>query len=79
MKATPARLRFRRFGSSLFWMVPLLAAGCGITATKSFSPLDFFMPGLLKAEPPQSLAPQSTNILLCVRISPLALSDAALR
>lgn len=30
----------------------VLAAGCsGINATKSISPLDFFLPGLLKTEP----------------------------
>jgi hypothetical protein len=31
----------------------LLVAGCsGINASKSVSPLDFFLPGLLKADPP---------------------------
>jgi hypothetical protein len=31
----------------------LLVAGCsGINASKSFSPLDFFLPGLIKADPP---------------------------
>jgi len=33
----------------------LLVAGCsGINASKSVSPLDFFLPGLLKADPPPS-------------------------
>jgi len=33
--------------------VLLLAAGCsGINATKSISPLDFLLPGILKADPP---------------------------
>jgi hypothetical protein len=31
----------------------LLVAGCsGINASKSVSPLDFFLPGLIKADPP---------------------------
>jgi len=31
----------------------LLVAGCGgVSASHSVSPLDFFMPGLLKADPP---------------------------
>jgi hypothetical protein len=31
----------------------LVTAGCGgLNVTKSISPLDFFMPGLLKADPP---------------------------
>jgi len=31
----------------------LLGAGCsGINATKSISPLDFLLPGILKADPP---------------------------
>ena len=36
-------------------LVPLFCAGCGgITATRSVSPLDFFIPGgfLLRADPP---------------------------
>jgi hypothetical protein len=33
----------------------LLVAGCsGINASKSVSPLDFFLPGLMKADPPPS-------------------------
>jgi len=38
---------------ALFSALLLLAAGCGgINASKSISPLDFFLPGLLKADPP---------------------------
>jgi hypothetical protein len=34
----------------------LLASGCGgISASKSVSPLDFFAPGLLQADPPPAL------------------------
>jgi hypothetical protein len=36
----------------------MLAAGCGgISASKTVSPLDFLMPGILKADPPQTNAP----------------------
>jgi len=41
--------------------IALFAAGCsGINASKSVSPLDFFMPGVgsfLKVEPPATNAP----------------------
>jgi len=38
-----------------FLALLLLVAGCGgINASKSVSPLDFFLPGLLKADPPPS-------------------------
>jgi hypothetical protein len=36
----------------------LSAAGCsGINTTQSVSPASFFLPGLLKADPPQTNAP----------------------
>ena len=60
-----ARLTGRRFG----WLVLLIAAvncGCsGINASKSISPLDFLMPGLLQNDPPQPLIPAGTNVLVC--------------
>jgi hypothetical protein len=35
--------------------VVLLGAGCsGINASKSFSPADFLLPGLLQADPPSA-------------------------
>jgi hypothetical protein len=38
---------------ALFPALLLATAGCsGINASKSVSPLDFFLPGLLKADPP---------------------------
>lgn len=44
----------------------LFAAGCsGVNASKSVSPLDFFLPGfgsLIKAEPPATNAPVSFPI-----------------
>ena len=80
MKAKPGQLRLRGFASAFLLFLQLLTVGCGgITATKSFSPLDFFMPGLLKCNPLGPPDTQSVNILLCVRSSILALSDAAAR
>jgi len=42
-----------------------MAAGCGgISASKTISPLDFFLPGIIKADPaptPQSPAAPVTN------------------
>ncbi len=36
----------------------LCGAGCGgISASKSFSPASFFLPGLMKAGPPSTNAP----------------------
>ncbi len=38
--------------------LPLLAAGCGgFSASRTVSPLDFLLPGIIKAEPPQTNAP----------------------
>jgi len=43
---------------ALFAAVPLLLAGCGgISASRTVSPLDFLLPGLIKADPPQTNAP----------------------
>jgi hypothetical protein len=40
---------------SFFAALLLVAAGCGgISASKSVSPLDFFLPGLLQADPPRT-------------------------
>ncbi len=55
----------RRFG----WLLLLIAAvncGCsGINMTKSVSPLDFLLPGLLQNDPPRPLIPAGTNVLVC--------------
>ena len=50
----------------------VFAAGCsGINATKSVSPLDFLLPGLIKAEPqpvnPASALTNSATIVAQVR------------
>jgi hypothetical protein len=40
---------------------PLVLSGCGgLAATQSISPLDFLLPGLIKADPPQTNAPVAT-------------------
>ena len=40
--------------------LPLVATGCGgIQASKSVSPLDFFLPGIMMAEPPAA----ATNLI----------------
>ena len=47
----------------------MLGGGCsGINASKSVSPLDFFLPGLLhmRIGPPSPLVPASTNSVLTV-------------
>ena len=48
----------------LFFLAALLfTAGCGgISASKSVSPLDFFMPGLLKAAPPATRPDQTLPV-----------------
>jgi hypothetical protein len=48
--------------SASFLALLLLVAGCGgINASKSVSPLDFFLPGLIKADPPP-VAPDSDQL-----------------
>jgi hypothetical protein len=43
---------------ALYPALLLLVAGCGgINASKSVSPLDFFLPGLMQADPPPAQQP----------------------
>ncbi len=62
---SPERKKWR----SALRFLPLLllaTAGCsGINATKSVSPLDFILPGLMKVEPPQPVAPDAQVEVLC--------------
>jgi hypothetical protein len=55
------RLNWNLLRLAMLAAIALFAAGCsGINASKSVSPLDFFLPGmgsLLKAEPPATNAP----------------------
>jgi hypothetical protein len=45
-----------------------LVTGCGgFTASKSISPLDFLLPGLLRNDPPTPLTPDATNTLVCLQ------------
>jgi hypothetical protein len=43
---------------TLLSAVPLLFGGCGgVSASKTISPLDFLLPGILRNDPPQTNAP----------------------
>jgi hypothetical protein len=43
-------------------LIAALATGCsGINASKSFSPLDFILPGLMQNSPPSPVSPIQTN------------------
>ena len=49
-------------------MLVVFVAGCGgINASKSVSPLDFILPGLLKATPPPANATNSVQVIAQVR------------
>ncbi len=63
------RISRLRTWSTLGLLITLgLGSGCGgITATKSVSPLNFLLPGLLKADPPQPVGLDATNNLVCLR------------
>ncbi len=57
-----------KVSTALLLLMVLLCAGCGgITATKSISPLDFFLPGLLQNETPSST--NSISALAAAQIS----------
>ena len=52
----------RATGAFAFALLAAVATGCGgISATKSFSPLDFFLPGLTRDCPPAPVVPIRTN------------------
>jgi hypothetical protein len=43
---------------ALLAAMPLLMTGCGgISASRTISPLDFLLPGIIRADPPQTNAP----------------------
>lgn len=52
-----------------------LSGGCsGINASKSVSPLDFILPGLIQSRPPSPVIPSETNFVpLLAQASPLPL------
>jgi hypothetical protein len=68
------RLLGPRIERHAVWMLLLVLGACtgcgGITASKSVSPLDFLLPGLLKVSPPQQFFPDSTNTLVCLHYAP---------
>jgi len=52
------RIRWRHLTLAALAALPLLLAGCGgISASRTVSPLDFLLPGILQADPPQTNAP----------------------
>jgi hypothetical protein len=57
------RLRAFHLGAaSLLTLMAVMATGCGgISASKSVSPLDFFMPGLMQNRPASPQIPTETN------------------
>ncbi len=68
--ARPKRLAW------LLLLVIALGGGCsGIAVSKSVSPLDFFLPGLLKNDPPAPATQEVTNAVACRCVSPLPLAQ----
>ena len=52
------RISWKILSLALMAAGSLLLAGCGgISAAQTISPLDFLLPGILKADPPQTNAP----------------------
>jgi hypothetical protein len=52
------RISWKFPGLALLLAAPLLLAGCGgISASRTVSPLDFLLPGILRADPPATNAP----------------------
>lgn len=52
------RIRWNFLALALLTAGSLLLAGCGgISGSQSVSPASFFLPGLLRADPPQTNAP----------------------
>jgi hypothetical protein len=52
------RISWKILGLALCAAGSLLLGGCGgLAASQTISPLDFLLPGILKADPPQTNAP----------------------
>ena len=52
------RISWKFLALAVFTAGSLLLAGCGgISASRTVSPLDFLLPGIIKASPPQTNAP----------------------
>ena len=58
-----------------FALIAVVATGCsGIHASKSISPLDFILPGLMQNCPPSPVIPLETNTVpLLAQASPVPL------
>ena len=53
-------------GCLLLAVALLMCVGCsGINVSKSVSPLDFILPGLMRNNPPTPPVPSGANTLLC--------------
>ena len=63
----------------LAWLLLLVIAlrgGCsGLAVSKSISPLDFLLPGLLQNDPPAPATQEVTNAVACRYVSPLRLAQ----
>ena len=59
------RLTGRCFGLFLLLMAAVNCGCSGINVSKSVSPLDFLLPGLMQNDPPRPLMPGGTNVLVC--------------
>jgi hypothetical protein len=56
------RIAFHGSVALLLLLIVTTITGCsGINASKSFSPLDFFLPGLMQNRPPSPVIPAETN------------------
>jgi hypothetical protein len=59
------RFKWKILSLATFVALAMSVAGCGgLSASKSVSPIDFFMPGLMKAAPPVA---DCTNLVATVR------------
>jgi hypothetical protein len=59
---TSRRVRSRIGVAALLALIAAAGHGCsGINASKSVSPLDFFLPGLLQNEPPEPVVPDGSD------------------
>jgi hypothetical protein len=64
MKRAFLRLQRRGWVGPALLLALTLSAGCsGINASKSVSPLDFLLPGLIKNDAPAPIIPDATNTL----------------
>ena len=75
MPIAPRRSSLATRTALAFALLAAVATGCsGINASKSVSPLDFILPGLMQNSPPSSVIPVETNTVpLLAQASPVTL------